>query len=81
MSFLVPTKIHLASDPLLTDAATSAKRSGNQRFAGPYSAPGQIPIEVWDFALEVRGKAKLSIFAWTSTSAPQSSAIRKKRIE
>ncbi len=25
-------------------AAVAAKRSGNQRFAGPYSAPGQSPI-------------------------------------
>ncbi len=36
----VPKSTH--SPPIA--AATSAKRSGNQRFAGPYSAPGQSPI-------------------------------------
>ena len=40
-SFFVPKRTHLTSRSMAIDVAASAKRSGNHRFAGPYSAPGQ----------------------------------------
>src|SRR5438132_5554947 len=43
LSFFVPNKIHLVLACAEIAAAASAKRSGNHRLAGPYSAPGQRP--------------------------------------
>jgi hypothetical protein len=43
---LRPNRIHCADDCAVIFAAASANRSGNHRLAGPYSAPGQRPINV-----------------------------------
>ena len=57
--------------------ATSAKRSGSQRFAGPYSAPGQRPILALAPFAFARGKNILT--GEGSAGAPSSSAIWRKR--
>ena len=50
MSFGVPKRIHCTDDFEEPAAATSANRSGNYRFADPYSAPGERAIFTRAFA-------------------------------
>src|SRR5205807_10168961 len=80
----VPNRIHWTDDCALIFSAASAKRLGNQRLAGPYSAPGQRPILIgWRlmaiWTLDVDRRKPGRELSQTNVSAPHSRAIRRKR--